>query len=451
MARLRLPQASSAFSAECGPLTASDFVWTALCEVRAKNVTKKAPTAHRYTPMLHDLSFALGYTGTARSHALLLQTLGPILPQRAHAMHKRLHSADTLTGPGFFTSRFVLARRFYDQLGYSIHVYNTSTDATATRQQITVDLKTRRLLGLCTLGAVLAGETLQEMVGAVHAHGIARVVDVFLLNPLDTMLPSFVLGVFPQRATPKHEVLVERWNVAHKLLRKNGMCVLAHGGDGDSPQLAAMLARASVASIALDAGERVFSFAKVPSIGGGFIPVRAPAHKVDLAGLDLENVAVPVLHFQDPSHLLLKLRWRITGRSGLGVRLSSDGSASVRTLSHLLEGEAPVRVELDHGLRKSDLNPKDKMNFPAAERLFSEHIIAALEAIPHTSAPSTMVLVCTRAHTHTHAHIHNARAHARACMPVCTHSVRRQTVKLQLGKSADVRNCLLLLLHAPSS
>ena len=173
---------------------------------------------------------------------------------------------------------------------------STSTTPPPTRLQLasTVDLKTRRLLGLCTLGAVLAGETLQEMLDAVRVHGIARVVDVFLLNPLDTMLPSFVLGVFPQRATPKHEVLVERWNVAHELLRKNGMCVLAHGGDGDSPQLAAMLARASVAGVGLDAGERVYSFAKVPSIGGGFIPVRAPAHKVDLAGLGLENVAVPV-------------------------------------------------------------------------------------------------------------------------------------------------------------
>ena len=419
MAHLRLLQASSAFSAECGPLTASDFVWAELCEVRAKNVTKKAAAAHRYTPMLHDLSFALGYTGTARSHALLLQTLGPILPQRAHAMHKRLHFADALTAPGFFASRFISARRFYDQLGSSIHVYNTSTDATATRQQITVDLKTRRLLGLCTLGAVIAGETLQEMLTAVRVHGIARVVDVFLLNPLDTMLPSFVLGVFPQRATPKHEVLVERWNVAHELLRKNGMCVLAHGGDGDSPQLAAMLARASVAGVTLDAGERVFSFAKVPAIGGGFIPVRAPAHKVDLAGMGLENVAVPVLHFQDPSHLLLKLRWRITGRSGFGVRLSSDGNASVRLLSHLLEQEASVRVEVDHGLRKSDLNPKDKMNFPAAERLFSEHIIAALEAIPHTSVPPVVVSVRTHAHTHTHTHTHS-HSHSLTCACVLT-------------------------------
>lgn len=385
---------------ECGPLTASDSVWAALSVARARNRAYKAPTAHRYTPLLHDFSFALGYTGTARSHALLTNTLGPVLPQRAHAMHKRLHSADVITRPGFFASRFLAARRFYNDLGYTCHVYNTSTDATATRQQLTVDIKTRQLLGLCTLRCVVAGDTLQEMLDAVRDHGIARVVDVFLLNPLDTTLPSFVLGVFPQRATPKHEVLVERWNVAHELLRKSDMCVLAHGGDGDAAQLAAMLARASVEGVTLDSRRCVFSFAKVPAITGGFLTVGVPANKLDLHGVGLKNIAVPVLHFQDPSHLLLKLRWRITGRAGVGVRLSPHGNASVRVLAHLFEKEAAVRVEVDHGLRKSDLNPKDKMNFPAAERLFSERVITMLESTPATEGP-----VAVRESVHAHAYI----------------------------------------------
>lgn len=226
-----------AFSTEFGPLTATDFVWRAMSEARTRNSTCKRKTAHRFEPLLHDFSFALGFLGTPRAHAFVTGTLGAILPQRAYAMHKRLKSADVLLGPGFYPSRFAAARRFYDRLGYGLHVYSTSTDATATRQQLTVDVRTRRMLGLCTLRAVVAGATLQDMVEAVSMFGIARVVDVFLLNPLDSMLPSFVLGVFPQQSTPKHEVLMERWSVAHRLLAENGTAVLAHGGDGDAAQL----------------------------------------------------------------------------------------------------------------------------------------------------------------------------------------------------------------------
>lgn len=363
-------------------------MWEALAEARARNHKYKAPTANRYSQLLHDLSFTIGYLGTARVHGFITLTLGGgVLPKRAYAMHKRLHSADVLIGPGFYASRFAAARRFYDRLDYTIHVYNTSTDGTATRQQVTVDLKTRHLHGLCTLRTVVAGDTLQEMMEAVTKFGIARVVDVFLLNPLDTLLPSFVLGVFPQQSTPKHEVLVERWDVAHQLLEQNGMGVLAHGGDGDSPQLSAMLTRACTDNIAFGSGRCIFSFPSVPAITGGFLNVSAPARRLDLDGLGRKNVTVPVLHFQDPSHLLLKMRWRITGRGGRGVRLSPQGNASVRLLAYLLENEESVRVELDHGLRKTDLNPKDKMNFPAAERLFSERIIAALDIIPDATAP----------------------------------------------------------------
>ena len=82
----------------------------------ARNSSVKARTTHRYPKLLHDFSFALGYLGTGRGHDFFTHTLPGVLPQRSYAMHKRLHAADLLLGPGFYPSRFKQAHAFYQQL-----------------------------------------------------------------------------------------------------------------------------------------------------------------------------------------------------------------------------------------------------------------------------------------------------------------------------------------------
>ena len=67
--------------------------------------------------------------------------------------------------------------------------------------------------------------------------------------------------------------------------------------------------------------------------------------------------------------------------------MGARGMASARLLAYLLEEESAFRVEIDHGLRKTDLNPKDRMNFPAADRLFGERVITALFLCPDATAP----------------------------------------------------------------
>ena len=353
---------------------------------RERNVRCKKKTAFQYPQLLHDFSFALGCLGGNAPHAFVANTLSGCLPQREYAMRKHLRSADVLFEPGFLLSRFACARKFFDEHKYTGPFF-TSTDATAVRQELTVRLQDDALLGLCTLRAIVAGKWLQDMQASVEKYGIARLVDVFLLNPLDTRIPSFVLGVFPQQSTPKHEVLIKRWSIAYDLLDKHGLCPIAHGGDGDSAQLTAMLTRQQTDEIAFGSGRQIITFGSVPAITGGVFSVTAPSRRVDLPGLGLENIACPVLHFQDPSHLLLKMRHRITGRGGHGVRMGAHGMASARLLAYLLEEESSFRTEIDHGLRKTDLNPKDRMNFPAADRLFGERVIAALQLCPDATAP----------------------------------------------------------------
>jgi hypothetical protein len=119
----------------------------------------------------------------------------------------------------------------------------------------------------------------------VEEHGFARQVDVLLLNPLDTRLPSFVLGVFPQRATPSAAVLRERWELLRPLLAHVGLLVVAHCSDGDPAQLSCMLARRRAAL----EGEKAFSFLRVPSITGGTFHVSALARLAAPPQLGITN------------------------------------------------------------------------------------------------------------------------------------------------------------------
>lgn len=213
-------------------------------------------------------------------------------------------------------------------------------------------------------------------------HGLARQVDVLLLNPLDTRLPSFVLGVFPQRATPSAAILRERWELLRPLLAAVGLVVIGHCADGDPPQLSCMLARRRAAL----EGDKAFSFLRVPSITGGTFHVSAQARPVALPQLGLaEPLLVPDLNFQDEVHGALKRRGRVLNRDGMGVWLG-DGVATLRTLQEALDHASSARLEVNLGVRKSDLNPKDRMNFPAVQRLLNPAVQQFLQLLPPVPA-----------------------------------------------------------------
>ncbi len=94
--------------------------------------------------------------------------------------------------------RFAAAARFYERIGYKNDFFSVCNDATAVRAAVTCRLQDNALLGLATLRDLRCGATMQSIEDVALEHGIATNVDVYLLNPLDPMLPSFVLGVFPQ-------------------------------------------------------------------------------------------------------------------------------------------------------------------------------------------------------------------------------------------------------------
>ena len=361
-----------------------EVFWRLFAETRNRNVAVRNARSFRYPPELHDFSFALAFLSkSGATHQLVAKTLLGTLPGRRYTLQRRLATADVLIEPGYSMARIRAAADFYRRLGYTVNVYVTASDATAVREELTVRLADGALHGLCTLHAVVTGDTLQEMQALVKKYGLARQVDVMLLNPLDTRLPSFVLGVFPQRATPTAAVLRERWELIRPLLADVGLHVVGHCSDGDPVQLSVMLARRRAAL----EGEKAFSFLRVPSITGGTFHISAPARRATLPQLGVkEALLVPDLSFQDEVHGGLKRRGRVLNRDGIGVWLG-DGVATLRTLQEALNDTDSARLEVNLGVRKSDLNPKDRMNFPAVERLLNPAVRDFLRLLPSPSAP----------------------------------------------------------------
>src|SRR6185437_5837307 len=315
-----------------------EVFWRQFVKTRNRNVTFRDARSFRYPAEMHDFGFALAFLSkSGATYRFFEETLLGTLPGRRYTLHRRLQKADVLIEPGYSLARIHAARSFYQRLGYTAGVFVTSSDATAVRQELTVRLADDALHGLCTLRAVMTGDTLQEMQALAEEHGLARQVDVLLLNPLDTRLPSFVLGVFPQRATPSAAILRERWELLRPLLAAVGLVVVGHCADGDPPQLSCMLARRRAAL----EGDKAFSFLRVPSITGGTFHVSAQARPAALPQLGVtEALLVPDLDFQDEVHGALKRRGRVLNRDGIGVWLG-DGVATLRTLQEALITPAP--------------------------------------------------------------------------------------------------------------
>ncbi len=136
--------------------------------------------------------------------------------------------------------RFAAAARFYERIGYKNDFFSVCNDATAVRAAVTCRLQDNALLGLATLRDLRCGATMQSIEDVALEHGIATNVDVYLLNPLDPMLPSFVLGVFPQSGKVDGKVIELRWAIIEACLAHFGIYIIAFSADGDEAHLAAM-------------------------------------------------------------------------------------------------------------------------------------------------------------------------------------------------------------------
>ncbi len=316
-----------------------------------------------------------------------------VFPQADTLLARQAAGVTPLVEPGFCIARFQAAVRFYQNIGYPYPYFTVCNDATALRAAVTCRLTDNVLLGMSTLADLRCPNTMAEIEALAVQHGIATQVDVLLLNPLDPLLPSFVLAVFPQSGHVNARVIATRWAIADDCLAFFGAIVLAHGSDGDEAHMRAMKERQHVPS--LHGGEelapslfkqprdKVFGFSVPDLHGGADVYIAAPARLVPITVLDRTiNLSVPNLHFQDPSHLLTKLRAKFLSQDGHGFRLG-HGRASPHILKQLTTHSPTAQHLTAHarlGIRHDDLNPRDVMNVPAMLRVIDTPVLEFLQA-----------------------------------------------------------------------
>jgi len=279
---------------------------------------------NRFSPLLHDFAFAVRQFAAGKAYDFTLKNLGPALPGGYYATRCALQAADTrLTEGGLLLARLGAARRFFAKLGYTCPIFTTSSDAVFIRPLLTVRDADRALLGLNTLSAVHVGNSYQGIVAKVEQYGMATQADVFLLNPLDSRLPSFPLAVWPQTATAPHQLFAERTSLVHGLLAEHSLFAVLHASDGDASQLATMLVRGNPKGLP---EEKLLSFSDIPGFGAKWT-LHCPARAADLRQLGVNDGRVPVLHVQARASLVLSFLLLTRGGRILCISASSCARA----------------------------------------------------------------------------------------------------------------------------
>lgn len=367
-------------------------------EQQSKNIERRNRHGYRYDMRAAAIGFIHLRGGGRRTQATLARTEEgryPLSPQTI-VRHLRVECVAPFTEVGFTMQRFRDAAAFFRNVcRYELPFVTICNDATVLRPEVMPRLKDGALFGLGTLKAVYVPSTVAELERLVQVHHLARQVDVVLANALDPVVPSFVLGIFPQRARVDAIDIKMRWAVAADHLRAVGLHVVSTGADGDSSHLSAMKqrqsnivnaeGRISVTANAFRAEprERLFSMS-VPYVDGSERLVSSTCYAVEVEDQQGKKhiVMVPDTHVQDPAHVGTKLRRRFTGRNGHGLRMGKHW-VKRDTLLPVFEASGRVTTELALRLHKDDLDAvKDPMNFAAVWRLTDESLQRWLGQFP---------------------------------------------------------------------
>lgn len=322
----------------------------------------------------------LQYPGHHLYDFLLQTLLAGVLPSYNRLMRFVRLRQQPLREVGFTPSRFLEAVHFFRGHGYE-GPFTLSSDATALVRAVTWRQSDDAILGLKVSDELLpstdirAGSSLAQLRSAVATHGLASQVEVLLLNAVDPRLPSFVLAVFAQGKGSLSELVVSRrWKTAERYLRQVGLEVVSRGSDGDPSQLAAMRSLQSVTSGGSEVPARALTFSSVPTLGDGLVLVSAAARRVEMLGT---QVTLPFLNFQDFCHIGVKLRNKITRHRLL---MGNDKWVTLDGLRSAMDDQR-LAIELSLGLRRDDLDPRDRMNFKAFERLVSPRVFQYLDTV----------------------------------------------------------------------
>lgn len=312
----------------------------------------KSPNLYRYSDTMDEIAFLIWYYTQGVGYRFLSINLPGILPSDS-SLARTKHSI-TPFPLGFSVDTMKAAKTYYTSVGYSSMMFSLSEDSTSIIPGVQWSEKNNNIIGIITSTGhyTSSADTYEQIKLCVENSTFACDIHVYLLVPIFSSLPSFVIGVFPSNKTEKAINLLQRWEEVDKIANDLNIIIINHSSDGEAKQLRAMKEFRSNSLINNSWGFSSFS-----------IPTKI-----------INQITYPQCCFQDMVHIGTKLRNNL-----VGCRLLQIGSSDINL--HSIKKLLAENGELKIGVRPSDLEPLDKMNFPAVERLCSQSAQKAVQNV----------------------------------------------------------------------
>ncbi len=279
---------------------------------------------------------------------------------------------------GFSEHRFDLALDFYrNKINYKRDVFLLVWDATALLPALGYQSATDTVVGLTIpdeqLGQVdlRVGQSLPAFLQYISKLQLATQVEILLLVPLEPRCPPFLLAAFAQSAPQTIETLKQRMLIARTEMERRGAFIVGVAADGASGNF--KLLRQMRQPVA---GGPTVAITGVPTLAAAATTtVHLPAREVLFRKSMLR---VPDVAVVDPVHLPNLLR-NAPLRKNAAMRVGNFTISLERLCNVLKDRVGDFGLEATLGVRISDFNVGDRMNFASAQRLYSTKLFDFVE------------------------------------------------------------------------
>ncbi|KAE8742486.1 hypothetical protein FOCC_FOCC011981 [Frankliniella occidentalis] len=339
------------------PLKISYMLELLLDSARA-NAHKKSG-GERYDEVVKELSLLLFHVGGLQLYEILCANL----PLPSVSTIRRLTYKTDVIVEGVF--RFKELKNFLLERNLP-HKVMISEDATVVAQRIQYHSKQNQIVGF-TLPLNDDGVPVSGSLPATSAKRIAYYFSgnsnstnayCIVAQPLDPSAPSFVVAMFGTNNKFAAEQVHKRWQWMREEARKEGIEIIGFSSDGDSRLLKCMKFNAISAS---------------PDKQWAWFQSKRD---------------VPFVCVQDHIHIGNKLKSRLLARS----IILPFGKLFLASSGHLVELIEKHKLK-DHTLLEiSDINPRDKMNFAAMQKMSSTKVTDFLRKEVNSSEATAMYL-----------------------------------------------------------
>lgn len=272
---------------------------------------------------------------------------------------------------------FCSAREHFHSLGYTADVFLLVNDATALLPALGYNPTTDEVVGFAISDEELprfdtrAGASLRAFLERLMDKKLATQAEVYLLVPLAPRVPPYVLGTFAQSGSQSAETVQRRLAIARTEMEKRGALILAWAADGASAHFKLMRQLRSLAP-----GAQSFDISNVPTLLSNGTTVHLPARIASFLDAKFLMPDTPIF---DPVHLLNLLR-NAPMRKNAAMAVGSHCIDLLGLRERIIAKLGVTGLEAKLGVRYSDWEVTDRMNYAAAQRLFSTKLLSYAEA-----------------------------------------------------------------------